>query len=83
MTVRAYILVEAVPGRGQGIMETLRGNSKIKNATRVYGPIDIIVEVEAQDQRIITSILHEDIQTIPGIARTTTCFVVRPSTAPH
>lgn len=78
MTARAYVLIEAVPGRGQGIVETLRRNPSVRSATRVYGPVDIIVELEGPDQRAISHILHNDIQTVPGIARTTTCFVISP-----
>ena len=78
MSARAYLLIEVVAGRSEGIVEALRQNPGVKSAIPVFGPVDIVAELEAEDQKAITDLLHSHVHSLPGIARTTTCFVIGP-----
>jgi DNA-binding Lrp family transcriptional regulator len=81
MAVRAYVLIEAEVGRSKGVGEAIVGlkhaEAKIAGVDTVTGPYDVIVQVEADDLDKLGKAITESIQSIEGVARTTTCLAVR------
>ena len=81
MAVRAYVLIEAEVGRSKGVGEAIvalkHNEAKIAGVDTVTGPYDVIVQVEADDLDKLGKAITESIQTIEGVARTTTCLAVR------
>ena len=81
MAVRAYVLIEAEVGRSKGVGEAIvalkSGEAKIAGVDTVTGPYDVIVQVEADDLDKLGKAITDGIQSIDGVARTTTCLAVR------
>ena len=81
MAVRAYVLIEAEVGRSKGVGEALVAlkstEAKIAGVDTVTGPYDVIVQVEADDLDKLGKAITDGIQSIDGVARTTTCLAVR------
>jgi DNA-binding Lrp family transcriptional regulator len=73
MSVRAYVLVETLPGKN---VKNVRGNilriKGVKFADYVTGPVDVVAQIEAKDMDGITEIVTDKIQAVRGVARTTT-----------
>lgn len=81
MAVRAYVLIEAEVGRSKGVGEAIvalrHTEAKIAGVDTVTGPYDVIVQVEADDLDKLGKAITDGIQSIEGVARTTTCLAVR------
>ena len=78
--IRGYVLVETEVGRTQTVGEAIR-HVRSKNGTivavdTVTGPYDVIVQVEAEDLNRLGKAITEEIATVPGVQRTTTCLSV-------
>ena len=73
MTANAYILVNIDPARTHAVVQQLRA---IPGAVvrEVLGPYDAVVELEADTQEDITSILRNRIRAVKGISNTVTCI---------
>ncbi len=73
MAIKAYVLIETLPGKN---VKNVRSNiNKIKGvnfADYVTGPFDIVSQIEAADMKGINDIIVEKIQCIKGVAKTTT-----------
>ena len=73
MAANAYILVNVEPARTQAVVQQLRGIPGTV-VREVLGPYDAVVELEADTQEDITSILRNKIRAIKGISNTVTCI---------
>lgn len=71
MTVKAYVLVVADPGRTRRVLATLKEMPGIVECHEVMGPYDIVAELEAENLTDVPPILSEKIRAIPGIESTT------------
>lgn len=73
MAANAYILVNVEPALTQVVVQQLR---RIPGTVvrEVLGPYDAVVELEADTQEDITSILRNKIRAIKGISNTVTCI---------
>ncbi len=73
MAVKAYILIETLPGKN---VKNVRGNilrvKGVKFADYVTGPFDVVAQIEAADMKGINEIVVDKIQAIRGVAKTTT-----------
>ena len=74
MKVRAYLLIEASPGTGNSVLAAIRELPATLQADRVTGPYDVIVVLESDDLNELGDVLHNRIQSIPGITRTMSCL---------
>jgi DNA-binding Lrp family transcriptional regulator len=72
----AYILVEAEGGQTGTILAALRSVAGVVRAEAITGPYDIIITVEAADQRAIGQLVMEQIHQLAGIKRTITCLTI-------
>ncbi len=78
--MKAYVLIETAAGKTKNVKRAL---TKIKNPRAtvsamdaVTGPYDFIAVVDGQSLDAIGSLVTDDIGTIDGVTRTTTCVAV-------
>lgn len=74
--VRAYVLVKIEAGRAREILEGLRAIPSVERADAVTGPVDLIVQVVAEDPRALAELIFRSIQTISGVKETDTRIVI-------
>ena len=72
MAVHAYILITVDPARTQQVGDRLRALPGAY-VREVLGPFDFVVELEAESQEDLTSILRSKIRPVPGVTSTVTC----------
>jgi DNA-binding Lrp family transcriptional regulator len=73
---RAYILIEALPGKALELVNNIRGLAGIKTVHLVTGPYDVIAFVEAADLKALGDVIVKKIQATGFVARTLTCITV-------
>lgn len=71
--VRAYILIEMVAGHSRKLAASLRGSESVTDVDRVTGPYDVIAVLEGADINAISDVVTNDIHSLEGVVRTTTC----------
>ncbi len=74
--VRAYVLVKIEAGRAKEILDRLRIIPSVERADAVTGPVDLIVQVTAEDPRGLAELIFRSIQTISGVKETDTRIVI-------
>jgi len=72
----AYILIEALPGKGIELKNTIKGLKGVKTVHLVTGPYDVIAFVEAPDLKSMGEVIVKKIQATGAVARTLTCITV-------
>ena len=73
---RAYILIEALPGKAIELTNVVKGLQGVKTVHLVTGPYDVIAFVEAQDLKSLGEMIVKKIQATGCVARTLTCITV-------
>ena len=71
MTVKAYVLIIAQPGKTREVISRIRQVKGVQESHEVMGPYDIIAEIEADSLTEIPPILGDQIRTIDGVESTT------------
>ncbi len=71
--VRAYVLIEMVAGHSRKLAASLRGSESVTDVERVTGPYDVIAVLEGPDINAISDVVTNDIHSLEGVVRTTTC----------
>ncbi len=78
--IRGYVLVETEVGRTQAVGDAVRHvqsqYATITEVDTVTGPFDVIVTLEAEDLNQLGKAITEEIATVDGVQRTTTCLSV-------
>ena len=77
MPIKAYLLINTLPGSGEEVAEQLSEMPNIINAHRVTGPYDVILILETEDLYALGEIVSEQVHSVPGIRSTMTCIKVR------
>ena len=72
----AYILIEALPGKGMELTNTAKSINGVKTVHLVTGPYDVIAFVEAADLKSLGEMIVKKIQASGCVARTLTCITV-------
>jgi uncharacterized protein with GYD domain len=72
----AYILIEALPGKGLDLVNMAKGIKGVKTVHLVTGPYDVIMFVEAPDLKSLGDMIVKRIQATGFVARTLTCITV-------
>lgn len=70
--LRAYVLIQTVPGRVQGIMRALRRMPAIESVDSVTGPYDIVGVVRVDTLKEVSDVVAGSIGGLRGVTRTTT-----------
>jgi len=80
MPIRGYVLVETGVGQTRAVADAIRAtrsrNASITGVDTVTGPYDVIVTLEAEDLNRLGKAITEEIATVAGVSRTTTCLSV-------
>lgn len=72
----AYVLLEGRAGQIFAILDEL--STKNISAHAVTGPYDIIALIKASDTDTLARLVMDEIQSIEGVSKTLTCFVIGP-----
>jgi len=72
----AYILIEALPGKGIDLANIIKEINGVKTVHLVTGPYDVIAFVEAPDLKSLGELIVKRIQSTGFVARTLTCITV-------
>lgn len=70
--LRAYVLIQTVPGRVEGIARALRRMPQIRTVDSVTGPYDLVALVEVREIREFSQLVAGSIGGLRGVTRTTT-----------
>jgi DNA-binding Lrp family transcriptional regulator len=80
VSVRGYVLVETEVGRTQAVGNAIRHvtsqHARVTSVDTVTGPFDVIVQLDADDLDRLGKCITEDLQSLEGVQRTTTCLSV-------
>ena len=78
--MKAYVLIETAPGKTKSVKRALArvtgGASTMVHLDAITGPYDFIAVVEGPSLDAIGRLVTDDIGTIDGVTRTTTCVAV-------
>ena len=74
--MKAYVLINASPGRALEVARKMQGQSGITAADAITGEYDVIAVCEARDVAGIGNLIVEKIQKVEGVFKTITCLVV-------
>jgi DNA-binding Lrp family transcriptional regulator len=74
--MKAYVLINASPGKALEIARRMQGQSGISAADPITGEYDVIAVCEAPDVNAIGQLIVDKIQKIEGVFKTITCLVV-------
>jgi DNA-binding Lrp family transcriptional regulator len=75
--VKAYVLINASPGRALEVAKKMQGQAGITAADAITGEYDVIAVCEAADVNAIGQLIVDKIQKIDGVFKTVTCLAVR------
>ncbi len=85
MSVNSYVLIEADVGTAKQVAASLakmtQPHATVKSVELVTGPFDVICLIEADDLQCLGNCITDEIQTVPGVKRTTTCLTIQVSTS--
>ena len=76
MVSKAYVLVNAVVGEAEAVAVALTDKPGISVADVTLGPHDVVAVVELADAEAVAKMVLNEIATVEGVTRTTTCLVV-------
>jgi DNA-binding Lrp family transcriptional regulator len=78
--MKAYVLIETAPGKTKTVKKELSritgGGSTLAHLDAVTGPYDFIAQVEGPTLDAIGRLVTDEIGSIDGVTRTTTCVAV-------
>lgn len=74
--MRAYVLINALPGRALEVVEKIRSVPGVAAADAITGQYDVIASFEARDFAVLGSAVVDKIQKLDGVRRTVTCLVL-------
>ena len=78
--LKAYVLIETAPGKTKSVKHALSrlegGPSTMMHLDAITGPYDFIAIVEGPSLDAIGRLVTDEIGTISGVTRTTTCVAV-------
>ena len=71
--VRAFVLISMATGHSRNLVISLQERDGIEVVDRVTGPYDVIAVLGADDINAISEIVADQIHSLEGVVRTTTC----------
>ena len=78
--MKAYVLIETAPGKTKSVKHALGritgGTSTMVHLDAITGPYDFIAVVEGPSLDAIGRLVTDEMGTIDGVTRTTTCVAV-------
>ena len=78
--MKAYVLIETAPGKTKSVKRALSrvagGASTMVHLDAITGPYDFIAVVEGPSLDAVGHLVTDEIGTIDGVTRTTTCVAI-------
>ncbi len=74
--VRAFVLIQTLPGRVAAIMRVLEKMAAVKGVDPVTGPYDVVAYLEVEELRDISGVVAGTIWGLKGVTHTTTLLCV-------
>lgn len=74
--VRAYVTIVTGAGTSRDVVEQLRAVPGVLKADIVAGEFDVVAEVETDSESDLLALVTDEIQSIEGVGRTSTCIVL-------
>jgi DNA-binding Lrp family transcriptional regulator len=75
--MKAYVLINASPGKAHEVAQRMQGVEGITAADAITGEYDVIAVCEAEDINSIGRMIVDNIQKIDGVFKTVTCLAMR------
>ena len=75
--MKAYVLINASPGRALEVAKGLQSVKGISAADAITGEYDVIAVCEAADVNAIGALIVDRIQKVEGVFKTITCLAVK------
>ena len=72
-----YVLIKIAPGKEEETFKKISENEKIKKATEVLGPYDVVIEAEVEDEKELEDIVIKYLRGIESVLETVTLISVR------
>jgi len=76
--MRAYVLINTLPGRALDVVSKIRGVPGVVEADPITGDYDVIASLEAPNFAVLGSAVVDKVQKLDGVRRTVTCLVLTP-----
>ena len=76
MAAKAYILIDVEVGSASEVVDRLSDLERVLSVDAVSGDCDIIMVAIATDLQGIGDLVSQEVHTIPGIKRTSTCLAL-------
>jgi len=73
--VMAYVLMNLDPDEGAGLFRSLREIEEVKEVHSLFGVYDVVVRLEAEDQKDLEKLIIWKIRKLPGVRQTITNWV--------
>ena len=74
--VRAYVTIMTGAGTSQEVLTQIRDLDAVQQADIVAGEFDIIAIVETASEHDLLTLITDEIQSLSGVGRTSTCIVL-------
>lgn len=74
--LQAYVMLTTAAGTSRELLPKIREVEGVRRANIVAGEFDLVVDVEAESQQALLSLVSDEIQSLPGVGRTRTCVVL-------
>lgn len=74
--VRAFVLIQTLPGRVAAIIRVLEKMAVVKGVDPVTGPFDVVAYLEVEELRDISGVVAGTIGGLKGVTHTTTLLCV-------
>jgi DNA-binding Lrp family transcriptional regulator len=75
--IRAYVLIQAVPGKTGPVLEAVMQVKGVISAEGVTGPFDVVALAEARSLDEFSRRVIGSVQAIEGVTRTLPCTLVQ------
>ena len=74
--MRAYVLINARPGKVRDLAAAIAKLEGVRHVDTCWGVPDIFVEAQSPDERALNELVMDHIQTLEGVERTETHIAV-------
>ncbi len=74
--IRAFVLIQTLPGRVAAIIRVLDKMEVVKGVDPVTGPFDVVAYLEVEELRDISGVVAGTIGGLKGVTHTTTLLCV-------
>lgn len=72
MALKAYVFIDTSSGQVKKVLDALKNIREVTSAEACWGKPDIVAQVEATDNKALTTLVLSKIHTVPGMVGTET-----------